>query len=113
MRQGAGKIVNHRIGEWMGPYLVDSFELHKKLVHVRNEKREGYTLNYYQVKKYVESDTLSGTFMMELNSHLDQLSFSCYYPRNNGSYDSTYPTEVLSNQNPRVTSPEMKAAIAK
>ena len=38
------KIVNHRIGEWMGPYLVDSVELHKKFIHVRNEKREGYTL---------------------------------------------------------------------
>ena len=33
------KIVNHRIGEWIGPFIVDSVEVDKKIIFVRDEKK--------------------------------------------------------------------------
>ena len=108
------KIVNNRIGEWMGPFLVESVQIENKLVHVRDDNKGTTTpFNFYQVKKYFEPDMLSSSYMKQLDSHLRGLSTMYNSPPQLDSYYGTFLTEVLKKQDPRASSPEMKAAIHK
>lgn len=64
------KMVNNRIGEWMGPSIADAVEVEKKMVHVRDDKKCCVIpFNFYQVKKYMEPEMLSRNFMNELIAH--------------------------------------------
>lgn len=50
---------------------------------------------------------------MELNSNLQQLASSCKNSLNDGKFDGTFLTKVLSIKDPRATSTEMNEAITK
>lgn len=98
----------------MSPFIVYPVEPLRKLVHVRDDKEVSVTpFNIFQFKKYVEPEMLSKTFIVELDTYLRKLPMSRNQPPTNGVYDASFLTEMISLQDPRAKSPEMKAAIAK
>ena len=98
------KIVNNRIGEWMGPYIVDKFDQDKKLVFVRYNDDTAKQFGLTQIRRYYEPEQISFTFLTEINERLQ-------YFRN--SPDMSYPTEVIHPSDSRARTPEMAQAIEK
>lgn len=53
-------IIANRIGEWLGPYEVDSVDYSKKLVYIRDTKvRRARPFNVAQEKTYYKPELLS------------------------------------------------------
>ena len=68
-------IVNHRIGEWLGPFTVLATDESKKLVHVQDAKvGAAQPFSAVQVKRYLTSETtevnIAHSFMMDLGGVL-------------------------------------------
>lgn len=72
---GGKKLVNDRIGEWVGRYLVDDWDLEKELVFVRDSP-VGPTcpFNLAQVMKYLRPEVSSHTFVFGVVKGLRNIS---------------------------------------
>ena len=71
------KIVNHRIGEWVGPFTVIATDESRKLVYVKDPKiGPARPFNAVQVKRYLTSETtsvnLAHSFIMDLGGALSR-----------------------------------------
>ena len=97
------EVVDSRIGEWLGPFSVSSFEPEKKLVLVQDDKGGSpKPFNVLQVKPYLEPTDVAHSFMSDLHR---ALSYNCTRDDND-----IYLTEIIDRQDPRVDSLDMKAA---
>eukprot|EP00171_Calliarthron_tuberculosum_P023324 IDg23324t1 len=100
------KQVNHRIGEWLGPYEVDSFEPDKKLVFVRETQiGNARPFNITQVKLYHPPDELANTFLSDIHKGLQRFS-----SEDKDEELHPYITEVINNYDPRASCKEMSEA---
>ena len=93
------------MGEWVGPYIVLSYDAQAKLVLVQasaDAKRERYVL--VQVKLFLEPAAASTEFMRAL--HTSPRPFASRKQLTN-----THTTEVISKDEERATAPGMTAAI--
>ena len=109
------KVVNHRIGEWLGPFTVMSNDELRKLVYIQDAKIGAVRpFNVVQVKRYLSADyceeipvNLAHSFMMELGEALEKFGTA--------SAELETPcdvllTEIITPGDPRSYSPEMTAA---
>ena len=103
------KIVDNRIGEWLGPFAVASFQPEKKLVLIQYENRgPPEPFNVVQMKPYITLEAISQSFMSDLNA---SVSYYCE-PENNSNSDTStqiHLTEIIDVKYPRSTSTEMTA----
>lgn len=94
--------VNNRIGESVGPHVVDAWDPQKKLVYIR-ETQIGpiRPFNVTQVKKYLRPHDASHTHIPDVSKDLFQLSHT----------SGTFEMEVLHSDHPCAMSEQMKKAI--
>ena len=98
------KNVNNRVGEWIGPFSVERVEADKKILFIRDDKKNKENpFNFAQVKKYYHSDTLSRLYMTELRTDRSRLAKEYQ----NEGYSSSFLTEIVTKQDPRLKSAEM------
>ena len=97
------KIINNRIGEWVGPYSVATVDYRTKIVHVK-ESQDGLSrpYNFAQVKPYVSERAPSHAFLVEVHRGLNEYSTDVE--------DDVFLTEVLSPNDPRASSARMTEA---
>lgn len=101
------KQVNHRIGEWLGPFIVHSFDADRKLVYIQDSKIGApRPFNVVQVKRYITPEVLAHSFFTDIGEGLSSFSSP---PDDN----FMYPTEILHPRDPRANGPEMGAAVRK
>lgn len=93
------KLVNNRIGEWVGPYSVITADYSSKIVHVR-ETEDGplRPYNFAQVKRYISAAEVSRAFFLDLNMCLKRYATEP---------SDGYLTEVVTTNDPRASSPSM------
>jgi len=98
------KIIANRIGDWMGPFKVVSYDHEQKLVYVKEDDR-GSTKPFgvAQVKPYLSPTEGADTLFAQLNDAVRQY-------RSQSDDDNVMLTEVISGSDPRANSPEMTAA---
>ena len=109
------KLVNHRIGEWLGPFTVMSTDEVRKLVYVQDAKiGAARPFNVVQVKRYLSDDSceeipvnLAHSFMMELGEALNKFGTTSAEPE---TPCEVLLTETITPRDPRSYSPEMTAA---
>ena len=97
------KQVEHRIGEWIGPFPVLAVDKDRKLVFVQDVKiGAARPYNIVQVKRYFTPEAVAHSFLMELKRNL----------RRHGSreVDDMLLTEVISEKDPRAEHAEMYEA---
>ena len=100
------KVVENRIGEWVGPYTVKSFDENSRIVLVqKSEDAPHERYNITQVKHLLEPETASISFVDDVRR-----TFSVFSNKDR-TFD-TYLTEVVGKHDPRASSPEMKDAIS-
>eukprot|EP00171_Calliarthron_tuberculosum_P023746 IDg23746t1 len=100
------KQVNNRIGEWLGPFIVHSFEPEKKLVLIQDTANGSpRPFNVTQVRKYHTPEELSRMHFAELHHSLDHFSSS-----DDDHDQQTYLTEIVDAKDPRATSKEISDA---
>jgi len=98
------KIVLNRIGEWLGPFTVILADRQRKLVYVQDcEIGPARPFGYAQVKAYISPHESAQTFFSELHT-----AFAEY--RSDTDETAVMLTEVISNQDPRASAPEMAEA---
>ena len=98
------KIVNNRIGEWVGPFTVESFDPRRKVVHVRDVTvGPAKPFRFAQVKRYLSPAETSQSFFTEL---LEMLSAF----KSTDEQDDIHLTEILQGDDPRASSTEMSEA---
>lgn len=88
-------IVNHRIGEWLGPFTVLATDESKKLVYVQDAKiGAARPFNAVQVKRYLTPETtsvnLAHSFMMDLGGALSKFG--------TGNVDTKTTSDVLMTE---------------
>lgn len=97
------KQVNNRIGEWLGPLTVVSYQLEKKLVFVKDtENGPPRPFNLTMVKQYLEPEQLSRSFMSNISR-----SFSYF---KSPTENDCFLTEIIDPRDPRARSMKMVAA---
>lgn len=96
------KVISNRIGEWIGPFTVERFEKENKLVHV-NISGKIKPFNIAQIKSYHIPEEIAHSFIAEILSRLERFK---------NPYDvfDSFPTEVISEDDPRSKLPEMELA---
>lgn len=103
--------MKNRIGEWLGPFVVDNYVAEKKLVYVRHDKDNSIKpFNIAQVKRYLLPEVTGFALLGDINAR------SSYFrqPNNDNDFSTdSYPTEVLLKSDPRSKSKEMAEAIQK
>lgn len=61
-------IVNNKIGEWLGPYIVDNYGSDRKLVWVQiGDDNPPKPFGLAQVKRYYEPEQIATTFIIEIS----------------------------------------------
>eukprot|EP00171_Calliarthron_tuberculosum_P007230 IDg7230t1 len=105
------EIVNHRIGERPGPFVVENFEPERKIVHVRDKPNSTTPFNIAQVKQYLEPSDLSHSFMSEIRCHLSRVYSTEEHTADEG--DSVFLTEIIDPGDPRAHSKDMLDAVRK
>ena len=99
------KVIENRIGEWLGPYTVVTHDAQSKIVLVRkNDKSTPERYNITLVKLFIEPIPAATNFMTKLNSALTHFRTPVFAP-------TIALTEVIDKHDPRASSPEMKSAI--
>jgi len=98
------KVVNNRIGEWLGPYTVDNYIDEKKLVYVRYKDNDIRPFGIAQVKRYLTPELTAFSLLEDINERLS------YFRE---PIADCHQTEVLLKSDPRAKSPEMSEAIKK
>ena len=106
------KIVNHRIGEWLGPFTVLCTDESRKLVYVQDAKiGAARRFKAVQVKRYLTSETtsvnLAHFFMMDLGGALGRFGTTSVEAQ---TTTGVHLTEIITRGDPRAYSPEMNAA---
>ena len=97
------KVVKNRIGEWLGPYVVASFDAAAKIVVVQKDTDSAYELyNTNQVKHFLEPDAAAIDFMKTLHSSIAKYRSEVDLP--------AYVTEVINNSDPRAHTEKMEQA---
>lgn len=105
------KIVNNRIFELLGTCTVKNFDVEKKLVYVRDDKKNSVKHhNFTQCKLYLPPDKIARPFMVNLQAHLGQLSEEHDVSPLSQS-EETLLAKIIKKSDPRSKSPEMDAAI--
>ena len=100
-------VVAGRIGEWVGPFEVASFDPEKKLVHIRDPKKpRTKPFNVAQVKKYKDPKQ----FVDEEITHICETLGKAFGHNLNDSKE-THATEVIDKDDPRASTEEMREAI--
>lgn len=103
------RIVGGRIGEWIGPFPVATWDPARKLVYIRDVKvGPPRPFNLAQVKKYLEPEAAAYTHVLEIVEGLRRLSHA---DANETLSMDVMLTEVLDPDDPRIKSVKMKAAI--
>ena len=97
------KIVNNRIGEWIGPMTVHTYDDKKKLVYIIEKNGEVKPYGLVQVRRYYHPEDISRSFLITLNNRL------AYY---RDMECVTHATEVLKPYDPRCRS-EMMSEVKK
>ena len=99
------KLVENRIGEWVGPYTVKSFDERSRIVLVQKDEdapHERY--NIAQVKPFLRPEAAATSFLDTVRNTLLE------FVTESRPFD-TQMTEVVDKNDPRADSPEMRAAI--
>ena len=98
------KIVNNRIGEWVEPFTVESFDICRIVVHVRDAQvRPAKPFEFAHVKRYLSPESTTESLFAEL-----QDIFSAF--RSTIDENDIHLTEILQSDDPRKSSAEMSEA---
>ena len=95
------KIVENRIGEWVGPYTVRSFDEQSHIVLV--QKNADYPLERYnttQVKPFLRPPAAFCHFLNSIHHAISEFT-------NERRYIDSFMTEVIKDNEPQAKSPEM------
>ena len=97
------RIVNNRIGEWVGPHTVASADYSSKIVHAK-ESEQGLPrpYNFAQVKPYVSATEASRAFLLDVQRSLKGFATE--------ESEDAFLTEVLNPNDPRSSSSRMTDA---
>lgn len=105
------KIVNNRIGEWLGPFEVEGWDIEKKIVFVKDVRTgPSRPFNIAQVRKYLQPEIIAHTHVLEIAHSLRRLSHEA---TTEAPVSDVMLTEVLDPDDPRSRSMEMSKAIKK
>ena len=109
---GRENIVNHRIGEWLGPFTVLATDESRKLVNVRDAKiGAARPFKAVQAKRYFTSETtsvnLAHSFLMDVGGALGKFGT---IPVEAETTTGGHLTEIITRGDPRAYTPEMPAA---
>lgn len=97
------KVVDSRIGEWLGPFTVDGIDVSKKIVYVQDERiGAAKPFGIAEFNRYYEPATLASTLFSERRSAFHTLSTS--------KDDEDYLTEIIDGNDPRASLKEMNEA---
>ena len=98
------KIVENRIGEWLGPHIVRSFDKKSYIVLVqKNADSAPERYNITQIKPFLQPPVARTRFLNSIYHAISEFTKKCRYV-------NTFIKEVINNNNPRAKSPEMKEA---
>ena len=98
------KIVNNLIGEWVGPFTVESFDLRRRFVHVRDvQVGPAKPFGFAQVKNYLSAESTTESLFAELQDILSAF-------RSTDDESDIHLTEILQSDDPRTRSAEMSEA---
>lgn len=99
------KIVNSRIGEWLGPYTVLGMNAEKKLVYIQDAKvGAARPFSVTQVKRYILPVDVAHSFFQDIGRGLQ------YFTSPADDDNSVFLTEVLDPTDPRTSSIQMTTA---
>lgn len=91
------KIVDSRIGEWLGPFTVDAIDDTKKIVYFQDERiGAAKPFNLAQLKRYYEPEVLSTAFFTDLRTSLRSFSTP--------TDDEGYLNAIIDKNDPRAIS---------
>lgn len=97
-------IVNNRIGEFLGPYKVRSFNCETKLVYIEDEKSKSIQpFCTTQVKPYILPQKLSTTYMAQLGHALKRF-------KSPSPSDDIFVTKLLTRCDKRSSIPSIQEA---
>ena len=100
------KVVENRIGEWVGPYTVKSFDENSRIVLVqKTEEALHERYNVTQVKHLIEPEIVSTQIVDDVRRTL------AVFGNKDRTFD-THLTEIVGKHDPKADSPEMKNAIS-
>lgn len=98
------KQINHRIGEFLGPFTVTSFNKEQKLVYIQDTTSARILpFSTSQVKPYLQAPDLTSTFMTQLNESLTRF-------RSPSISDDIFVAEIIRQSDPRSRTLEMRDA---
>ena len=101
------KLIESRIGEWTGPYIVTSYDAHAKIVLVqKDEDSQHERYNLVQVKPFLTPEVASNNYLRTLHSSFQKFSSERLQM-------SINITEVINKHDPRAQSPQMRKAVLK
>ena len=93
------KVVNHRIGEWIGPFTVLVMDASKNLVYIQDVKvGAARPLNVAQVKRYIVPMDVAHSFFADLHHG------PSHFASPDDDDDCIHLTEVIHSKDPRATS---------
>lgn len=99
------KVVDSRIGEWIGPFTVLAADETKKIVFVQDVRiGAARPFNIAQVKHYNTPETIANSFFAALVKGIS------WYSSPNADAEDIYLTEVLDREDPREHSKQMDEA---
>ena len=99
------KIVNHRIGEWIGPFTVLCMDASKKLVYIQDVKvGAARPFNVAHVKRYIVPMDVAHSFFADLHHGLS------HFASPDDDDDCIHLTEAIHSKDPRATSRDMPQA---
>ena len=99
------KLVENRIGEWTGPYIVKSYDESSRIVLVQKSADSAHErYNITQVKPFLRPNAAAIRFLDSVHTTLSDFA-------NERRPFNVHMTEVIDKSDPRATSPEMRAAI--
>lgn len=98
-------IVENRISEWFGPYIVCSYDAAAKVVLIQKIPDSPYErFNASQVKTFLEPDAEASSFM-------ETVAAKFFYFVTEPRVVFINMTEVINKEDPRAKNPEIQAAI--
>ena len=99
------KVVNHRIGEWIVPFLVLGMDAGKKIVYIQDVKvGAARPFNVAQVKRYIVPMDVAHSFFADFHHGLS------HFASPGDEDDCVHLTEVIHSKDPRATSRDMSQA---
>lgn len=98
------KLLANRIGEWVGPSVIESVDEERKLATIELPNGTNFPFNFIQLKPYLRPAQELQQFFAKLRDCLDKFTTT---PAVEADSTPIFSTEVLSSNDPRSKGPRM------